>query len=131
MSQTRHLGGTRQSSPLADENSYPLTKDEYLTIRDNLLLDKLTNLESLLISTFISGLISTIVIYFTGSLTKIEINGNAQIEKINISQIIILIIYGAVTGGAIISYLVSWKMKKKSKSTIERLDNKIKNHLEI
>ncbi len=40
MSKSQPLGGTRHSSPLADEMSYPLTHDEYLTIQENLAISK-------------------------------------------------------------------------------------------
>lgn len=127
----QHLGGTRQSSPLDDEMTYPLTKDEYLTIKDNLSADKLSNLEALLISIFITTLISGIVIYFTGDFIKQEeLNGKIK-EIINISHIIILIIYGAVSLGTLTGFIISKNIKKSTKSTIERLEAKIKKHLAI
>jgi len=130
MNDSQPLGGTRHSSPLADEMTYPLTNDEFLTIQDNLSTDKLTNWESFLISTFFATLVSGIVIYITGSFTKSIIKDNVTSEILNLSQVIILIIYGALTFGSLIGYLVSRNFKKKSKTSIERLNLKIKNHLE-
>jgi hypothetical protein len=130
MSESQPLGGTRHSSPLADEMTYPLTNDEFLTIKENLTQDKLTNLESLLISTFFATLVSGIVIYFTGNFTKKIIEKGIELEIINFSQIIILIVYGALTLGSLIGFIISKKIKKKSRTSIERLNIKIEKHLE-
>ncbi|MGX7666525.1 hypothetical protein [Flavobacterium pedocola] len=125
------LGGTRQSSPLEDEMTYPLTADEFLLLRESLTLDKFTNSESFLLSTLITTLISGFVIYFTGSLYKEVITNNIKQDVINISQVITLIIYSAISVGCLIGYIFSYLMKKKSKSSLSRLDEKIKKHLSI
>ncbi|MBE7661259.1 hypothetical protein J2Q11_12540 [Tenacibaculum finnmarkense genomovar finnmarkense] len=127
----QHLGGTRQSSPLDDEMTYPLTKDEYLTIKDNLSIDKISTLESILISTFIAAFISGIIIFFTGDFIKVEDLKEETKDYINIPYIITLIIYGAVSFGSLIGFFVSKLNNKKAASTIERLDIKIKKHLDV
>ncbi len=92
--------------------------------------NKLTNWESLLISTFFGALISGIVIYFTGSFSEIVLENGKETERLNLSQVIILIAYGAITLGTLIGFLVSRVYKKNSKASIERLNSKIKNHLD-
>lgn len=123
------LGGTRHSSPLDDEMSYPLTKDEYLTIKDNLLTDKFTNIESFLLTTCITCLISGIVILVTSSFNITVVKDGLTRTIVNYSQVIILIIYGAITLGCFIGYIISRGIKKTSKSLMSRLDEKIMNHL--
>ncbi len=126
MAEHQKLGGTRQSSPLEDEMTYPLTHDEYLTLQENLLLNKFTNWESFLLTTLITTIISGFVIYFTGSVSSKGVDGK---EIINISQIVTLIIYGAISFGSFIGLITSLLNKKKSKTHLERLDLRITQHL--
>ncbi len=126
MTEHQKLGGTRQSSPLEDEMTYPLTQDEYMTLRENLVLDKFSNWESFLLSTLITTLISGFVIYFTGSVCIVDKTGK---EIINISQIVTLIIYGAISFGSLIGLITSKIDKKKSETPLERLDARITQHL--
>lgn len=129
MAEHQNLGGTRQSSPLEDEMTYPLTNDEYLTLRENLVFDKFTNWESFLLSTLITTLISGFVIYFSGSCYKTVIVKGESIQIVNLSQVITLIIYGALAFGCLLSLIISLKNKKKAKPSIDRLDTKIMKHL--
>ena len=126
---TQQLGGTRQSSPLDDEMSYPLTKDEYLTIKENLLVDKFTNWESFLITTAITSLISGIVLCVTGDFQVKKIIDNKEVIKINMLFLSILIIYGALTFGSIVGFIVTKISKKKAEKPMHRLDTKIMSHL--
>uniref|UniRef100_UPI00404A3F7F hypothetical protein n=1 Tax=Flavobacterium sp. TaxID=239 RepID=UPI00404A3F7F len=126
--QQQQLGGGRQSSPLEDEMSYPLTQDEFLTIKENLIHDKFTNAESFLLSTFFTALISGIVIWYSGSFYKKNASGG-EVE-INVELIVTLIIYGAITFGTLLCFIISLFTKKKNKSSIQRLEAKINNHLE-
>ena len=129
MNEKQQLGGTRQSSPLEDEMSYPLTNDEYFLIKENLSTDKITNWESFLLSLGITSLISFIIFCITGSFeNKIVVEGKEILEA-NIQLITIVIIYAAVAFGSILGFLISILNKKKSKKYIERLDQKISNHL--
>jgi hypothetical protein len=130
MSEHQKLGGTRQSSPLEDEMSYPLTYDEFMIVKDNLTNSKFGNLESFLLSTLITSIISIVVILFSGSIYTTETINDKVITKINLFQIITLIIYGAIIFGSLTFLLHSWITRKKNLSTIERLEAKIKKHLE-
>ncbi|WGD35061.1 hypothetical protein [Olleya sp. YS] len=125
----QQLGGTRHSSPLGDEVSYPLTNDEYFLIKENLNTDKISNFEAMLLSLGISSLISFIIFCMTGSFeNKSVIEGKEVIEP-NYQLIIIVIIYGAVTFGSVLGFIFLLLNKKKSKNIIARLDSKITNHL--
>lgn len=128
--QQQQLGGSRKGSPLSDEDCYPLTLDEYLNIKENLLLNKFTSLESVLLSIGISTLISGIIFYNTNSFTKSKIDNKINVESVDISNIIIVIIYSSVCLGAFIGLLIFNLNKRKTKTSIERLDKKIMNHLE-
>jgi hypothetical protein len=131
MSEIQQLGGTRQCSPIEDEMSYPLTIDEYLLIKENLSIEKFSNWESFLLSTGITTLISVIIIWITGSFEHKVIEGGKEIVKINISQIIIVVIYCALALGSILGLIISLSAKRKSRKVIQRLDVKITNHLKI
>jgi hypothetical protein len=126
MMEHQKLGGTRQSSPLEDEMTYPLTNDEYLTLKENLALDKYSNWESFLLSTLITTVISGFVIYFTGSIYKLE-SSTGQI--IDTPQVITLIIYGAISFGCLLAFVISINTKKRSRSSIDRLNTRITKHL--
>ena len=129
MEQKQQLGGTRQSTPLEDEMSYPLTGSEFLLIKENLIIDKLTNWESFLLTTGLTSLISGIIFCITGKFENIIIEKGQRISQINISQIIIVIVYFAIAFGSIIAFFALFK--KKSKNAIERLDKKISTYLNI
>lgn len=129
MTEQQQLGGSRKGEPLDDENYYPITLFEYLTIKENLLLDKFTNLESVLASTFITTFIACIIFLFTGSFTNTELIDNIEQKSVNLSHVVIIIIYGAVSLGALFGLIASKLSKKKGKNTIERLDDKITKHL--
>ena len=101
MEQKQQLGGTRQSTPLEDEMSYPLTGSEFLLIKENLIIDKLTNWESFLLTTGLTSLISGIIFCITGKFENIIIEKGQRISQINISQIIIVIVYFAIAFGSI------------------------------
>ena len=126
----QQLGGARQSQPLDDEMSYPLTNDEFLTIKENLVIDKFTNAESFLLSTFFATLISGIVICFTGKLSNTINENGVQKTQINSELIVTLIVYGAITLGTLLCFIFSIATKKKNKSSIQRLEAKITNHLD-
>lgn len=130
MTDKQQLGGSRKGEPLADEDCYPLTLDEYLTIKENLTLEKFTSFESVLFSTFIATLISGIVFLFTGTFYKLEMIENVNKEIINLSHIVIIIVYGAVSLGSLIGLIIFKITKKRTKKSIERLDEKIIKHLE-
>ncbi len=129
MSEEQPLGGTRRLSPVEDEDCYPLTHSEYLTIKDNLVNDQLTNWESFLLSTFITSLISAIVFYCTGSFSETVIDNNVEKSQINYSQIIILIVYVGISIGTLIGFVIFRITKKKNNPTIDRLNKKISHHL--
>ena len=129
MLEKQQLGGTRKSSPLEDEISYPLTNDEYFLIKENLSTDKITNWESLLLSLGISSLISFIIFCITGTFENhLTIHGKEIIE-LNVQLLTIVIIYAAVAFGSILGFIISILSKHKSKHIIKRLDQKISNHL--
>ncbi len=130
MNEQQQLGGLRKGAPLADEECYPLTLDEYLTIKDNLTLDKLTSWESILFSTFITTLISGFVFLVTGTFYKSVIIDNVNKEIINLTHVIIIIVYGAVSLGSLFGLIIFQITKKRTKKSIERLDEKIIKHLE-
>lgn len=125
MEQKQQLGGTRHGIPLDDEMIYPLTSDEFQLINENLLVDKLTNWESFLLTTGITMLISGIILCLTGSF---QINGQSG-EELNIKQIIIVVIYFAISIGTFLGFIVLMLSKKKSKNAVARLKKKIANHL--
>lgn len=125
----QQLGGARQSQPLDDEMSYPLTNDEFLTIKENLIIDKFTNAESFLLSTFFTTLISGIVICFTGNLSKDVTENGIQKTEINSELVVTIIIYGAIALGSLLCFIFSMTTKRKNKSSIQRLEAKITNHL--
>lgn len=131
MNQRQQLGGTRHSSPLEDEMTYPLTSDEYFLIKENLSTDKITNWESFLLSLGIASLISGIIFCITGSFeNKITENG-IETLKLNLQLVIIVIVYAAVAFGAILGFIISYNNKKKAQSIIQRLDVKISTHLNV
>ena len=125
----QQLGGTRKSSPLEDEMSYPLTSDEFLLLKENLKSDKINNLEALLLSVAVSSFISLVIFYNTCSLSNTEIINNETITEINNSSITILILYISSTIGCLIGFFVSRINKGKSKKIVERLCLKISSHL--
>lgn len=129
MENNQELGGTRQSSPLDNEMSYPLTKDEYLLIEENLSADKLSNLESFLLSTFCTAAISLFFFWLTGSVSKTVTVGKIDTIEINTTQVVLLIIYGAISLGTLLGFIVSKVMKKRSKPAMGRLSEKILQHL--
>ena len=129
MSSTQQLGGTRQSSPLEDENSYPLTKDEYLILEDNFTTDKFTNWESFLLTTGLTSIVSLTIIWITGSFEKHEIIGGIEKVEINITQVVIVMLYSAISLGSIIGFIIAKRSKKDSEKPIHRLNEKIMNHL--
>lgn len=124
------LGGSRKTDPLADEKCYPLTQDEYLTIKENLALDTLTNIETVLASTFITTLVASIVFYYTGSFHS-EMLENTNETIVNWSHVRILIVYSVVSLGSLFGLIISIINKKKVKRLIQRLDKKITKHLEM
>ncbi len=129
MTTTQQLGGTRQSYALENEMTYPLTNDEYLVIKDNLSIDKFTNWESFLLTTGISSLISGIIIYISGTFEQhITVEGK-DVIKINMLQVSLIVIYGALTIGALLGFFISRSAKKTSEKPIHRLDAKITSHL--
>ncbi|MDB5226030.1 MAG: hypothetical protein JWN78_223 [Bacteroidota bacterium] len=129
MENPQTLGGTRQSSPLDDEMTYPLTNDEFLTLKENLISDKLTNWESFLLSTFIACFISGIIIWVNGSFQNITIKDGKRIVTENYRQIIIVIVYGAISIGTLLALIFSRINKPGSSSYITRLSKKIEKHL--
>lgn len=129
MGENQTLGGTRQSAPLADEMTYPLTHDEYLTLRENLEFSKFNNWEAFLLSTFITTVASVVVIIYTANVYIITEVNNVKSEKVDWSTFIVLIIYSAVCISTLLCLIISLYSKKKSKSSLERLDVKINNHL--
>jgi len=131
MSNSQKLGGTRQTSPLADEMSYPLTNDEFLLLKENLNTDKITNLESLFLSLAISSIISLCIFYTNCTMYKVETVNQIDRQVINNNTILILIIYGAVGLGSLIGFCISYFSKKKTKNVIDRLNSKIDGHLKI
>jgi hypothetical protein len=129
MVENQTLGGTRQSSPLANERTYPLTQDEYLTLRDNLEFSKFNNWEAFLLSTLITTIISVVVICYTANCYDTTIIKGVKTQKINWSTITVLIIYSAICFASLLCLIISLSTKKKSKSSLERLDLKITTHL--
>jgi hypothetical protein len=132
MTEEKHnhqLGGTRKSSPIDDEISYPLTNDEYLTLKENLSFDKFSNLESFLLSTFFSTLISTILFGFSCNFTKVIVLNGIESKEIDIPQVFLITMYAAISIGTLIGFFISKNNKKTSKKPFERLDEKINNHL--
>ncbi len=129
MSIPQLLGGARHSAPLDDEMSYPLTSDEYLLIKENLVFDKFTNWESFLITTGITSLISFIIIWATGSFEKVVTVDGKEVININMVQVVITVIYGALTLGSLLGFFIFKLTKKKSENTIQRLEIKITRHL--
>ena len=124
------LGGARQSMPLDDEISYPLTREEFHILEDNLTKDNLTNLESFLFSTGIASAITAIVLFSTNPFTKEIVNTTTNEKEvcINYSNLIIFIIYTAVGLAALGAGFISKKVRKESKSGVERLQKKILKH---
>jgi hypothetical protein len=129
MGENQTLGGARQSLPLDDEMSYPLTHDEYLTLRENLTFSKFNNWESFLISTLITTLVTVVVFVCSSSFTFTIVENGKNIEKLEMPTIIILIIYSAISLSSLLCLLVSLYSKKKTKTSFERLDAKITKHL--
>lgn len=130
MTERQQLGGLRRGEPLADEECYPLTMDEYLTIKEKLSLEKFTNIESVLFSTCLAALISGIIFWKTGTFYYTEIVDGIPKEIIDKANVIILSIYGGVLLGTLIGLIIYQFIKKKTKTTIERLDKKILKHLQ-
>lgn len=124
------LGGARQSMPLDDEISYPLTQEEFHVLEENIIKDNLTNLESFLFSTGITSAITAVVLFTTSPFTKEIINEtNKQKEdSIIYSNLIIFIIYISIGFGTLIGGLISKNARKKSKSGVDRLQKKILKH---
>ena len=121
-----HLGGARISTKVDDELTYPLTRDEYHIIQDNCNNDNFTNFESILLSLGVTSIISFVIFYFTDNFyNKIE-----NIPVINWNKIIILMVYGGVGMGTLLGFAISRRLKKKSKSSYERLENKILKKIE-
>jgi hypothetical protein len=131
MNNTQQLGGTRQSSPLENEMSYPLTNDEFLLIKDNLSTDKLSNWEALLLTTGITSLISGVVIWFNSSFEQHLFEGSKEITRLNFQSIIILIIYTVLALSSFIGYAISKNTKREIFKPIQRLNDKISKHLSI
>lgn len=129
MNSQHQLGGARQASPLDDEMSYPLTNDEFLIIKENLSFDKFSNWESFLLATGISMTISWAVTYFSGTFLVAKIEEGLTVTKANMPYIITLIIYGMVGLGAFLGLATSIKNKIKLKKPMQRLEEKITNHL--
>ena len=129
MTDPHTLGGARTISPLENEVSYPLTEDEYYTIKEHISTDKLTNWESVLLSTLITSIISGIVTFFSGAFEKHIIKNGIDTVEINWVQIISIIFYGTLSFGSLISFIISRQTKKSSKSSMVRLDQKITTHL--
>lgn len=130
MAEEQQLGGARKGVPLEDENCYPLTMDEHLTIKENLRFDKFTSLESVLLSTFITTLLSGIVFFFTFTFEKLVIIENVPTKIIDWSHVIIISIYSGVSLGSLLGVIFLLSTKKKTKKYIDRLDVKITKHLE-
>jgi hypothetical protein len=128
MENSQTLGGTRESRPLDKEMAFPLTTEEFETLKDNLIVDKFTNWESFLLTTFITTLISVLVICFTTSFVKNTIIDNVAKFEINYTQIIIVIIYSGVSFGSFVGFLIARFAKKKSRKAIHRLQDKISNY---
>ena len=131
MVEEQKLGGTRKSSPLEDEQTYPLNSDEFLTIKDNQINNKFTSWQAFLVSTLVTTVVSGIVICETGAFyTESTVNGVIR-QELNIGQVVILVIYGAVSFGALIGLIMTYTTKKKSRPSIDRLNSKIEGHLKL
>ena len=126
---TQLLGGTRQSSPLEDEMTYPLTSDEYSIIKDNLSVDKFSNWESFLLTTGFTFLISAIISCLSNSFEAETLTNEVKVVKINMLYVITLILYGSLSVGAFLSFFAFRATKKKTEKPIHRLEAKITNHL--
>lgn len=131
MEEQQQLGGARRATPLKDEETYPLTSDEFLHIKENLVNNRFTPWQALLISTFLTTLVSGIVFSAT-----VEAYSNITVDKkiiqqLNPSYIIILVIYFGLSFGALIALIVYEMNKKKSRTSIDRLNKKIEDHLKV
>jgi NADH:ubiquinone oxidoreductase subunit K len=129
MGENQTLGGTRQSAPLANEMTYPLTNDEYLTLRDNLEFSKFNNWEAFLLTTLITTIISVVVIFYTADIYVVVVEKGVKLQKVNWSTVLVLAVYSAISLATLLCLIISLYTKKKSKSSLERLDIKIVNHL--
>jgi hypothetical protein len=132
MPEQQGLGGSRKGAPLEDEDIYPLTLNEYLTLKENLSLTSLTSFETMLLSTCITTFISVVIFWIINPLSKtITTINDTDTEVVIISNIVIIMLYGAIAIGTLICFLVLLIRKKKTKKTIERLDLKILKHLDV
>lgn len=113
MVENQTLGGARQGAPLADEMTYPLTHDEYLTLRENLEFSKFNNWEAFLLSTFITTIVSVVVIIYTANVYIITNVNNVKSETINWSTFTVLIIYSAICISTLLCLVISLYSKKK------------------
>ena len=112
----KQLGGGRRSMPLQDEDSYPLTKDEYLAIKENMVGNKLTSLESALLSIGITATMACLPYFFDGGIEK---------------NFLIILIFLVVGLGCLTSFSLFKLNVKKKNGTIDRLNKKISEHLKI
>ena len=123
------LGGARQSKPVDDELTCPLTKEEVLQIEENLNSDRLTNIESILISIGAAMIISAIIYYLsTPFVIKIDVGNGKVIDSVCKMPCIVLGIYSVIGLSTTIGFLFLWKSKKLSKGSVNRLMAKILKH---
>lgn len=127
----KNLGGTRQSKSLENEMTYPLTNDEFHLIKENISLDKFNSIESILLSTAITTLISAIIFFFTNPIIQKTQVDNNEIIATNNFNIIVIIIYFSLGFGSLIGFFISIKNKKKNINSYNRLENKINKTLNI
>ena len=131
MALTQPLGGTRQSSPVEDEMTYPLTGEEFLLIKDNLLFEKFTNWESFLLTTGFTFLITTIVSVVSRSFYDQKVVDKIVTTQLNISQISVVAVYSVISIASFLSFFAFRSSKKTSKKSISRLENRISSHLNL
>lgn len=126
----QQLGGTRHSSPLDDEMSYPLTNDEYQIIKENLSIDKFTNWESFLVTTAVTSLISAIAVASTTTFqSHITDKSGKETIELNVLAVVIIATYMAFALGGFIGFILSRINKTKAEKPMQRLDFKITSHL--
>lgn len=121
------LGGERKSAELSAENSYPLTADEYFVLATRFQNSgKLSTAQVVLLSLSLPWLCSAIVSVFT-----LEFSKNASVVWGNV---IVLILYWIAGLGCLVAFfalLASRARNKFEAEPYERLDRKMRHHLEI
>lgn len=122
-------GGARESTVISPVKAYPLTADEYYVIKDEMPKGDWNNKQTLLLSLGVSFFYSSVIYALTTDFT-ITINNSLTIKWLHV---IFLTLFISFSLGSLVAFFFtnSLNKKDKNKKPYDRIEDRIKDHLNI